>query len=401
MKTIDNYNFKGKKALTRVDFNVPIENGIVGDDTRIRAALPTIKKILSDGGSVILMSHLGRPKGKESKELTLKPIAKYLGEKLNLNVKFSFDSVGNDAKEKASNLLPGEVLVLENLRFHPEEESGNLDFAEKLSQLADVYVNDAFGTAHRAHASTTVVAGFFPADKVVGYLMAMELKSIEKVLSDTKRPFTAIVGGAKVSDKVGIIENLLEKADNILIGGAMAYTFLKARNENVGKSRVEEDKLGLARELMTKADQKNVKIFLPEDSIIVENFKADAPSQIAKSGSIPEGWMGLDIGPAAREIYSQVIENSKTVLWNGPMGVFEWEKFAGGTKAIAEAVKEATSTGAFTLVGGGDSVAAVQQMGFANNVSYISTGGGAMLEALEGTILPGVEALMENGAIKR
>lgn len=393
MKDIKNYNFSGKKALVRVDFNVPLdENQKVTDDTRIRAAIPTIKKIINDGGSAILMSHFGRPKGKVVPEMSLSHIAGRLSELLGQEVIVAKDCIGEDAQTKAANLKPGQVLLLENLRFHNEEEAGDEAFAQKLAKLGDVYVNDAFGTAHRAHASTAVIAKFFK-DKLFGFLMADEVNSIEKILKQGEKPFTAIIGGSKVSDKVGIIENLLDKADNILVGGAMAYTFKKALGGDVGKSRIEEDKLELARSLVEKAKAKGVNLSLPEDSLNADNFSNDAHTQITPSDQIPSGWMGLDIGPEAQKDYRDIILNSKTILWNGPMGVFEWENFEKGTKGVANAVADATQKGAFSLIGGGDSVAAINKFGLDDKVSYISTGGGAMLEYLEGIELPGIKAI--------
>jgi phosphoglycerate kinase len=397
MLTMDQFNFKGKKALIRVDFNVPLDEGKnVTDDTRIRAALPTIKKVINDGGSVILMSHLGRPKGKIDPEFSLKPVADKLADVLNTGVKFAEDSCGEDAKRKAAALKPGEVLLLENLRFHKEEESGDKTFARELASLGDIYINDAFGTAHRAHASTTAIAAYFPEEKLFGYLMDKEIKNIDKVLRTHENPFTAIIGGSKVSDKVGIIESLIEKADNILIGGAMAYTFIKALGGHVGNSRVEEDKLELARSLYEKAKTKGVQLLLPEDSLTTETFSNDAEIQILSSWDIPAGRMGLDIGPEARKKYAEVIESSKTILWNGPMGVFEWDNFEAGTKDVAYAVAGATkNNGAYSLIGGGDSVAAINKFELDKEVSYVSTGGGAMLEYLEGLELPGIKAILQ------
>lgn len=403
MSRFQDYNFKGKKALVRVDFNVPLDaNYNITDDTRIRAAIPTIKKILNDGGSVILMSHLGRPKEGPTEKYSLKHLVKRLNELLGFQssplgdggVLFANDCIGDEAFEKAKNLKPGEVLLLENLRFYKQEEKGDESFAEKLSKLGDVYVNDAFGTAHRAHASTAVIAKYFsPENKMFGLLMEGEVASAEKVLHSAEKPFTAIIGGAKVSDKILIIENLLERATDIIIGGGMAYTFFKAMGGQVGKSLVEEDRLSTAKDLLKKADEKNVNIHLPADSIIADKFSNDAEVSSALSNMIPEGWMGLDIGAMACETFTKVIHNSKTILWNGPMGVFEMEKFQHGTKCVAQAVAEATQKGAFSLVGGGDSVAAVNQFGFANKVSYVSTGGGAMLEYFEGKTLPGIAAI--------
>lgn len=396
MKTIDNLSFAGKKALIRVDFNVPLDKEFnITDDNRIQGALPTIKKILNDGGSVILMSHLGRPKEGPTEKYSLKHLVKHLSSVLGKEVQFADDCIGAQASEKAAALKDGDVLLLENLRFYKEEEKGDEAFAEKLSKLGDVYVNDAFGTAHRAHASTAIIAKFFADAKYFGYLMAGELANAEKVLNNAERPFTAIMGGAKVSDKILLIEKLLEKVDNLLIGGGMAYTFAKAQGGNIGKSLVEDDKLELALSLIEKAKAKGVKLILPTDSIIADNFAADANSDVAKNDDIKEGWMGLDIGPESVEVYKDVVANSKTILWNGPMGVFEMEKFEKGTKAVAEAVVEATEKGAFSLIGGGDSAAAVAKFGFEEKVSYVSTGGGALLEYMEGKELPGVKAINE------
>lgn len=396
MKTIDNLNFSGKKALIRVDFNVPLDKDFnITDDNRIQGALPTIKKILADGGSVILMSHLGRPKEGPTEKYSLKHIVKHLSEVLGTEVQFADDCIGVQAAEKAAALKGGDVLLLENLRFYKEEEKGDEAFAEKLSKLGDVYVNDAFGTAHRAHASTAVIAKFFSDAKYFGYLMAGELANAEKVLNNPERPFTAIMGGAKVSDKILLIERLLEKVDNLLIGGGMAYTFAKAKGGKIGNSLVEEDKLDLALSLIEKAEAKGVKLILPTDSVVANKFAADADTDVAQNDDIKEGWMGLDIGPDAVNVYKQVVAESKTILWNGPMGVFEMEKFEAGTKAVAEAVVEATEKGAFSLIGGGDSAAAVAKFGFEEKVSYVSTGGGALLEYMEGKELPGVKAINE------
>ena len=396
MKTIDNLNFSGKKALIRVDFNVPLDKDFkITDDNRIQGALPTITKILNDGGSVILMSHLGRPKEGPAEKYSLKHLVAHLSSVLGRDVQFADDCIGGQATEKAAALKDGEVLLLENLRFYKEEEKGDEAFAEKLSKLGDVYVNDAFGTAHRAHASTAVIAKFFPDAKYFGYLMAGELANAEKVLNNAEKPFTAIMGGAKVSDKILLIEKLLEKVDNLLIGGGMAYTFAKAQGGNIGKSLVEDDKLDLALSLIEKAKSKGVKLILPVDSIIADNFAADANTDVAKNDNIKDGWMGLDIGPESVEEYKKVVASSKTILWNGPMGVFEMEKFEAGTKAVAEAVVEATKNGAFSLIGGGDSAAAVAKFGFEEEVSYVSTGGGALLEYMEGKVLPGVKAINE------
>ncbi|HCN84681.1 MAG TPA: phosphoglycerate kinase [Sphingobacteriaceae bacterium] len=394
MKTVDNLNFAGKKALIRVDFNVPLdENFTITDDNRIQGALPTINKILKDGGSVILMSHLGRPKDGPTDKYSLKHIVKHLSDVLKVDVQFADDCIGEQAIAKAKALKPGDVLLLENLRFYKEEEKGDEAFAEKLSKLGDVYVNDAFGTAHRAHASTAVIAKFFPDSKYFGYLMAAELKNAEKVLNHAERPFTAIMGGSKVSDKIQLIEQLLNKADNLIIGGGMAYTFSKAQGGKIGTSLLEEDKQGLALELLEKAKAKGVKIYLPVDTVIADKFDNEADRKTVKAGDIPDNWMGLDIGPETCKLFAKVISNSKTVLWNGPMGVFEMENFLHGTKAIAHAVAEATKKGAFTLIGGGDSAAAIAKFGMEGTVSYVSTGGGALLEYMEGKELPGVKAI--------
>lgn len=395
MKTVDTYNFSGKKALIRVDFNVPLNAQFeITDDTRIMASLPTIKKILSDGGSVILMSHFGRPKKGPEEKYSLKHVVAHLSKLLNVQVKFADDCIGESAVNLSASLKQGEVLLLENTRFYKEEEAGDEKFSEKLSKLGEVYVNDAFGSAHRAHASTTVVAKFFPADKkMFGKLMAAEVESAERVFQHAQKPFTAIIGGAKVSDKILIIENLLSKADYIIIGGGMAYTFFKALGGIVGKSLVEEERISTAKELLEKAKQKGVKILLPEDSVIADKFANDATITTSESRGIPEGWMGLDIGKKSIADFKEAILKSKTILWNGPMGVFEMENFSNGTKSIATAVAEATQKGAFSLVGGGDSVAAVNQLGMADKISYVSTGGGALLEYFEGKELPGIAAI--------
>lgn len=395
MQDFSTFNFSGKKALIRVDFNVPLNDKFeITDDTRIRAAIPTIKKILEDGGSVILMSHLGRPKEGPTNKYSLKHLIPHLSELLGTKVGFADDCIGAQAKEKAAALKPGEVLLLENLRFYKQEEKGDKDFAKQLASLGDVYVNDAFGTAHRAHASTAIIADFFPeGKKLFGLLMENEVKSAEKVLKSAEKPFTAIMGGAKVSDKILLIENLLERADHIIIGGGMAYTFFKAQGGKVGNSLVEEDRLQTAKELLEKAKAKNVKIHLPADSVIADKFDANANTATADNNDIPDGWMGLDIGEKAIKEFREVILASKTILWNGPMGVFEMEKFQKGTKAVAEAIAEATQKGAFSLIGGGDSVAAINQFGYADKVSYVSTGGGAMLEFFEGKELPGIKAI--------
>jgi len=396
MSKFSEHNFSGEKALIRVDFNVPLNDEYtITDDTRMKATVPTIKKILDDGGSAILMSHLGRPKDGPSEKYSLKHLVAHLSGLLSgAKVFFVDDCIGEKAYLTASMLGPGEVLLLENLRFYKQEEKGDEVFAEKLSKLGDVWVNDAFGTAHRAHASTAVIAKFFSADKrFFGYVMEGEVTAAEKVLHQSEKPFTAIIGGAKVSDKILIIENLLERATDIIIGGGMAYTFMKAMGGKIGNSLCEDDRLDTANEIMKKAASKGVCIHLPPDSIIADKFDADADTSDAPSNHIPEGWMGLDIGPNACEQFCNVIKHSKTILWNGPMGVFEIEKFKHGTKAIAKAVAESTQKGAFSLVGGGDSVAAVNQFGFADKVSYVSTGGGAMLEYFEGKELPGIAAV--------
>lgn len=393
MRYLNEYSFAGKKALVRVDFNVPLDDDFqITDDTRIRAAIPTIKKILNDWGSAILMSHLGRPKGGPEERYSLKHIVGRLSELLQAPVHFADDCIGEQAFSKAAALRGGEVLLLENLRFYKEEEKGDVNFAEKLSKLGDVYVNDAFGTAHRAHASTTIVAQFFD-DKICGYLMQAELENAEKVMKNPERPFTAIMGGAKISDKILLIERLLDKVDNLLIGGAMAYTFFKAAGGEIGNSLCEEDKLHLALDLVKKAKDKGVKLLLPVDSVVGDSFSNDATEHLVNSMEIAPGWMGLDIGPQARAEYAEVIQQSKTILWNGPMGVFEFSNFARGTIEIAEAVVAATKNGAYSLIGGGDSAAAINQLGYANDVSYVSTGGGALLELMEGKVLPGVKAL--------
>ncbi|MBZ5857339.1 phosphoglycerate kinase [Flavihumibacter profundi] len=396
MSKFSQYSFAGQKALIRVDFNVPLNDKFeITDDTRMRAAVPTIQKIIKDGGKVILMSHLGRPKDGPTNKYSLKHIVPHLSSLLGgTTVLFADDCIGEQAYLTAGMMRNGEVLLLENLRFYKEEEKGDEAFAQKLAKLGDVYVNDAFGTAHRAHASTAVIAKFFPADKkMFGLLMEAEVKSAEKVLHEAENPFTAIIGGAKVSDKILIIENLLDRATDIIIGGGMAYTFMKAAGGKIGNSLCEEDRLDMANELLKKAEAKGVCIHLPSDSVIADKFDANANISIAPSNAIPDGWMGLDIGPAACEQFANVIKRSKTILWNGPMGVFEMAKFQHGTKAIADAVADATASGAFSLVGGGDSVAAVNQFGYTDKVSYVSTGGGAMLEYFEGKELPGIAAI--------
>jgi len=394
MKTVDQYNFAGKRALIRVDFNVPLNDQYaITDDTRIKATVPTIQKILKDGGSVILMSHLGRPKNGPTEKYSLRHLIPYLERTFNTDVKFAPDCIGPEATELAQSLQPGQILLLENLRFYPEEEKGDVAFAEKLSKLGDVYVNDAFGTAHRAHASTAVIAQFYPQDKMTGYVMQAEVENARRVLDNVERPYTAIMGGAKISDKILIIERLLDKVDNLIIGGGMAYTFSKAEGGNIGNSLLEADKLDLAMSLIHKALAKGVNLYLPEDSIIANAFSNDADIDVAHNHHIPDGWLGLDIGPVAREKFTDVIRNSRTILWNGPMGVFEMSNFSMGTQMVAEAVVDATRHGAFSLIGGGDSAAAVNQFGYGNDVSYVSTGGGALLEYMEGKTLPGVAAL--------
>lgn len=394
MKTINDFNFKDKKALVRVDFNVPQDDQLkVSDNTRIVAVKPTVEKILKDGGSVILMTHLGRPKGEVKDEFSLKHIVDEVSAVLGQEVKFVDECVGEKAEKAAGDLKPGEILLLENLRFHNEEEKGDEGFAEQLSQLGDAYVNDAFGTAHRAHASTAVIAKYFNSTKYFGLLMAKELQAIDKVLKSGERPVTAILGGSKVSTKITIIENILPAVDNLIIGGGMAFTFIKALGGKVGNSLVEEDKLPLALEILGKAKEHKVKVYLPSDAIIAESFSNDVERKESDIYAIPEGWMGLDAGHKSRDQFNDVLLNSRTILWNGPIGVFEMSHFAGGTVALGESIAEATRLGAFSLVGGGDSVAFVKQFGYADQVSYVSTGGGAMLESLEGLELPGVAAI--------
>lgn len=394
MRTVEQYDFSGKRALIRVDFNVPLNDQFeITDDNRIVAALPTIEKILNDGGSVVLMSHLGRPKGQPSDKFSLKHIVKHLSDTLNRDVKFAEDCVGEESFKLSAELQPGEVLLLENLRFYKEEEKGDEGFAEKLARHGDVYVNDAFGTAHRAHASTTVVARFFPEARMFGYLMAAELKNAEKVLNNPERPLTAIMGGAKVSDKILLIESLLDKVDNLIIGGGMAYTFSKAFGGNIGNSICEADKLDLAKELVDKAKAKNVNLVLPVDCKIADDFSNEANTRIAPNNDIPDGWEGLDIGPESIQKFREVIRNSKTILWNGPMGVFEFDNFTEGSRQVAEAIVEATRNGAFSLIGGGDSAACIAKFNMEEDVSYVSTGGGALLEYMEGKELPGVKAI--------
>ena len=412
--TIDQYNFNGKKAIVRVDFNVPLdENGHITDDTRIRGALPTLKKILADGGSLIIMSHMGKPKGKVNPKLSLAQIKDAVAKALGTEVKFAEDCA--KAEEAAKALKPGEVLLLENLRFHPEEEGkpvgidkedpayddakkamkeAQKEFAKTLASYADVYVNDAFGTAHRRHASTAVIADYFPADaKMLGYLMEKEVNAVDAILSDIKRPFTAIMGGSKVSTKIGIIENLMEKVDNLILCGGMTYTFAKALGGNIGNSICEEDKLDLALDIIEKAKQKGVNLVLGTDCVAGDDFKDGCNTQICSVMEIPEGWEGMDAGPESRKAFADVIKNAKTILWNGPAGVFEFDTFTGGSRAIADAIVEATENGAFSLIGGGDSVACINKFGLADKVSYVSTGGGALLEAIEGKELPGIAAI--------
>ncbi len=395
VKNVDSLNFAGKKALIRVDFNVPLDEQLqVSDDTRIQAAVPTIKKILKDGGSAILMSHLGRPKGGPEDKYSLKHIVSAVEAALGQKISFASDCIGDEAIQKAAQLGVGEVLMLDNLRFYKEEEKGDEAFAAKLAQLGDVYVNDAFGTAHRAHASTAVIAANF-SQKVAGYLMESELTNADKVLGNPERPYTAIMGGAKIADKILIIERLLEKVDNLIIGGGMSYTFAKAQGGSIGTSLLEADKLDFVLELMEKAKAKGVNLILPIDTVIADDFSNTANQGLVNKGEIPDNWMGLDIGPKTRELFGKVILESKTILWNGPMGVFEMDSFDKGTKAIAEYVAEATRNGAFSLIGGGDSAAAVNKFGYTDQVSYVSTGGGALLEHMEGKVLPGVAALAE------
>ncbi len=414
MATIDNYNFNGKKAIVRVDFNVPLdENGNITDDTRIRGALPTLKKILNDGGSLIIMSHMGKPKGKVNHKFSLSQIKDAVAKALGTDVKFAPDCA--NAAEAAASLKPGEVLLLENLRFYPEEEGKPVgidkadpayedakkemkarqkEFAKTLASYADVYVNDAFGTAHRKHASTAVIADYFSADdKMLGYLMEKEVKAVDNILSDIKRPFTAIMGGSKVSTKIGIIENLMDKVDNLILCGGMTYTFAKAQGGKIGQSIVEDDKLDLALDIIKKAKEKGVNLILGTDCVAADAFSNDANTMICPSNDIPDGWEGLDAGPETRKRFADAIEPSKTILWNGPAGVFEFDNFTAGSRAIADAIVKATENGAFSLVGGGDSVACVNKFGLADQVSYVSTGGGALLEAIEGKVLPGVAAI--------
>jgi len=393
MKTVDNLNFANKKALIRVDFNVPLNSDFkITDQTRIRAAVPTIKKILDDGGSAILMSHLGRPKTGPEEKFSLKHLVGTLNNVFQTSVKFSSDCVGKEAENLASELQNGEILLLENLRFHNEEKAGDEGFSQQLAKLGDIYVNDAFGTAHRAHASTTIVAKYFD-EKVFGYIMKSELDNAKKLLENADQPFTAIMGGAKISDKILMIEKLLEKVDNLIIGGGMSYTFFKALGGDIGSSLLEQDKLHLAKSLIDKAKNLGVNLLLPADSVIADSFDNEANTEIADNYHIKDGWLGLDLGPKAIERFSEVIENSKTILWNGPMGVFEMSNFSKGTSKIAEAVVRATENGGFSLIGGGDSAAAINSLGYGDRVSYVSTGGGALLEFMEGKVLPGVAAL--------
>ena len=396
MKNIDQYNLKDKRVIVRVDFNVPLNDKFeITDDTRIRAAIPTIKKILSSGGSVILMSHFGRPKDGPDDKYSLRHLLKDLESKLGLKVQFANDCIGEEAKTKAAALKPGEVLLLENLRFHKEETKGDENFAKKLALLADVYVNDAFGTAHRAHASTAIIARFFPGASLFGYLMQDEVASLEKVTKNAERPFTAVLGGAKVSGKIEIINNLIDKVDNLIIGGGMMFTFIKALGGKVGNSLVEEDLIETALAAIEKAKAKGVNLLLPTDALIADSFSNEAQHKSSAADKIPDGWMGLDIGNETIKTFTEVILNSHTILWNGPMGVFEFVNFAAGTRDIALAIAKATSSGAYSLVGGGDSVAAVNKYDLADKVSYVSTGGGAMLEYIEGKELPGVKAILE------
>jgi phosphoglycerate kinase len=395
MLTVDQFNFKNEKVLIRVDFNVPLNSDLqITDDSRISAAIPTIKKILNDGGSCILMSHLGRPKNGPEDKFSLRHIVKRVQELSGAEVLFADDCIGESANNLTKNLEAGKIVLLENLRFYKEEEKGDIDFAKKLSAYGSFYVNDAFGTAHRAHASTAVIAQFFTGKKCFGFIMSNEIANADKILNNPERPFTAIVGGAKVSDKLLIIENLMSIADHIIIGGGMAYTFAKAMGGNIGKSLCEDDRMPLTLELIEKAKQKGIQLLLPEDSIVADNFSNDANTAISSNSTIEDDYMGLDIGPKATAVFCETIKNSKTVLWNGPMGVFEMSAFEAGTKAVAEAVAEVTTKGGFTLIGGGDSAAAIHKFGLADQVSYVSTGGGALLEYFEGKELPGIKAIM-------
>jgi phosphoglycerate kinase len=395
MNTLNDFNFKNKKAIIRVDFNVPLnDNFEVTDTTRIQAAKPTIIKILEDGGSCVLMSHLGRPKGKQD-EFSLRRIVKSVIDVIGCNVKFVDDCAGDKVEEAVANLVDGEILLLENLRFYDEEKKGDVAFAEKLSKYGDIYVNDAFGTAHRAHASTTIIAQFFKENKCFGSLLAREIESIDKVLNNSEKPVLAILGGAKVSSKITVIENILDKVDHLIIGGGMSFTFIKAQGGKIGNSICEDDKMELALEILKQAKAKNVQVHIPVDVIAADDFSNDANTQICDIDAIPDGWEGVDAGPKSQEIFDGVVNQCKTILWNGPLGVFEMESFAGGTIALGHSIDKATKNGAFSLVGGGDSVAAVKQFGFADKVSYVSTGGGAMLEMLEGKNLPGIEAILK------
>ena len=396
MQNINSYDFSNKKALIRVDFNVPLDGDLnVTDNTRIKAAIPTIKKVLASGGAVVLMSHLGRPKSGPEAKFSLINIVDEVSNLIGVNVKFANDCIGNEAQEMANALKSGEVLLLENLRYYKHETAGDTNFARQLAKLGDLYINDAFGTAHRAHASTAIIAQFFPNEKMFGYLIEKEIKSVAKVFSEGKRPITAIVGGAKVSSKLAIIEKLMEKADNIIIGGGMAYTFARSMGGKTGNSLVEDDFIDTAAAILEKAKTDNISILIPSDTVAADNFSNKSNKQTCPTNEIPDGWMGLDIGTNAINEYTECVKNSKTILWNGPMGVFEIESFQEGTKQIALAVVEATKNGAFSLVGGGDSVAAINKFNLANKVSHVSTGGGAMLEYLEGKELPGIAAIMK------
>ena len=394
MKTIDSYNFNNKKALVRVDFNVPMDiNFSITDDTRIRSALPTINKIIADGGAVIIMSHLGRPKDATEEKYSLRHIVKHLSKLLNRPVLFADDCISKEAKSIAKELKAGEILLLENLRFYKQETAGTLSFASDLASMGDVYVNDAFGTAHRAHASTTIIANYFPNDKVFGYLMANEVANINKVLNNAEKPFTAILGGAKVSGKILVIDKLLDKIDNLIIGGGMAYTFIKAQGGKVGNSLVEDDKLNVALKILIDAKAKGVNVYIPVDTVAAASFSNEAEQQTVDISFIPNGFLGFDIGTASEKIFEEIIHNSKTILWNGPMGVFEMSSYEHGTKAIATAIVKATKKGAYSLIGGGDSVAAINKFRLVKEVSYLSTGGGALLEYIENGNLPGVKAI--------
>ncbi|MDY6381266.1 MAG: phosphoglycerate kinase [Bacteroidales bacterium] len=397
MKTIKDTNFKGKRVLVRVDFNVPFDKqGNISDDTRIMEAMPTINKLISDGARVILMAHLGRPKkGGFEPEFTLKPVAEYLSKIIKQDVVFTQSLLGDEVTKLANALQDGQVMLLENIRFYPEETKGNEDFAKQLSLLGDAYVNDAFGAAHREHASTATLAKFFPNDKYFGLLMENEVKNLNKLMNNYEKPFTAVIGGSKISSKIGILESLIDIADNLVIGGGMRYTFYKALGHNVGNSLCEDDKIDTAKALMQKAKDKGVKLYLPEDSIVADDFSENANTKYVPTMDIPDGWEGMDIGEKSIKTYCDVVLSSKTILWNGPMGVFEMKKFADGTFAIAKAVADATQKGAFSAIGGGDSVSAIKESGYADKVSYISTGGGAMLEFLEGKVLPGIKAIAE------